>query len=64
MKSCNSFFKEEDIEIKRNTLIELLSKIISFQITENKEAQEYKPTGSIIKLYRSWLILFSVGVRR
>lgn len=38
MKSCNSFFKEEDIEIKRNTLIELLSKIISFQISENKEA--------------------------
>ncbi len=38
MVMCNSFFKEEDIEQKRNTLIDLLSKIISFQINENKEA--------------------------
>jgi hypothetical protein len=38
MKTCNNFFKEENIEIKRNTLIELLSKIISFQIAENKDA--------------------------
>ena len=38
MKTCNNFFKEENIEIKRNTLIKLLSKIISFQIAENKDA--------------------------
>ena len=37
MKICNSLFKEEEKEIKRDKLIELLSKVISFQIRENKE---------------------------
>ena len=38
MITCNNFFKEDDKEQQRNILIDLLSKIISFQISENKEA--------------------------
>jgi len=37
LKPCKNIFKDIKIEDRRQRLIELLSKIITFQIKENKE---------------------------
>lgn len=36
-QKCNSFFKNEDFEDRKNELIELFSELINFQIEINKD---------------------------